>query len=917
MKTSNSLFLKRKQMLLILTANFFTLTLCAQPPTAFAPVLGKAATFAVFGGGAGITNQGTNTIIHGSIGTTAASTYITGFYDGVNAATYQTTGLNAGNATGGVYTDVPAPGTANTFLYATQALADASTAYNAISPVSQPGGIDPGAGELGGLTLTPGVYKATTFKISNVDLTLDAMGDSNAVFIFQTAAALTVGIPGPIGARSVILTNGALARNVYWFVGSAATINGAGGGTMVGTIIAYSAITFSTAGNAVQTVLNGRALSLNASVTMVNTTVNANNTWTGISNNNWNVATNWSTGAIPIHAEEVLIPAVSTNMPVVSSGAGTLHNLVLYSGSTLNVNGTLEVGGSLTSMGTLTATGGSIHLNGSLPQKIAASVFNTNTIQNLLIDNTAGVSLLGSLNITGTYSPIKGTLLTNGFLTLKSDASATARIANGTSLGGYINGVVNAQRFIPGGSRKYRFLSHAFSTPMALTQITDDIDITGTITGLNANNFTPTTSNAASSFSFNEANDDGVMGSSNNAGWTAFSSSNAASTITQGQGIRVLIRGSKGQAGSLTGGAYTPLPVTIGMTGTLMQGDFVQNLNFTNASKGWNLISNPYASNIDWLSVTRTNINDAIYTYRPSLSAGNYGSYINGSATNGGSQFVEAYSSFFVRANTSSPTLGWHEADKIGSNPTNSTFRTVGINNRLLLTLSNDAGDYADETVLRFGGNPATDGFDTKYDAENIPGTAYDLFVLDKNKLKYSIYHGSQLKTNSSEKREVILGINNVLAGNYILAAKILNSFTNGNTAYLKDSLLNTLTEITDNTAYKFSVPNGETSVSNRFSIVFNAKDKSPLQMVDNMFTVQLSPNPVKDVLNIMYNGIDENQESTISVTDMKGMVLKTITLPKSSSGKQMLAINDLPSGMYIVKLRNNQKNQTQSFIKQ
>ncbi|KAF0236620.1 MAG: hypothetical protein FD183_1643, partial [Chitinophagaceae bacterium] len=106
------------------------------------------------------------------------------------------------------------------------------------------------------------------------NLTLDAQGDPNASWIFQTAAGLTVGIAGPTGAKSVLLINGAAAKNVFWYVGSSATINGAGGGVMVGTIIANSGVTFSTAGNAAQTVLNGRALSLIASVTMVNTTIN-------------------------------------------------------------------------------------------------------------------------------------------------------------------------------------------------------------------------------------------------------------------------------------------------------------------------------------------------------------------------------------------------------------------------------------------------------------------------------------------------------------------------------------------------------------------------------------------------------------------------------------------------------------------
>lgn len=242
--------------------------------TSNAPNLGSAAQFGAFGGTAGVTNQGINTVINGSIGTTGASTLITGFHDA--NAIYTETPLNKGHVTVAIFTAPPMPGTAASFAIATQGLSDANTAYISISPASKPGGIDPGAGELGGLTLAPGIYKSAsgTFNISNGDLTLDAQGDPNATWIFQTASGLTVGIAGPSGAKSVILINGALPKNVFWYVGSAATINGAGGGTMVGTIIANSGVTFSTAGNATQTILNGRAISLIASVTMVNTTIN-------------------------------------------------------------------------------------------------------------------------------------------------------------------------------------------------------------------------------------------------------------------------------------------------------------------------------------------------------------------------------------------------------------------------------------------------------------------------------------------------------------------------------------------------------------------------------------------------------------------------------------------------------------------
>jgi hypothetical protein len=232
--------------------------------------------FAAFGGSAGMTNQGINTVINGAIGTTAVASAVTGFHDGLTGDVYTETPLNVGLVTNGIDAAPPFPGTAPKFAIATQGLAAATAFYISISPANKPGGTDPGAGELGGLTLAPGVYKSAsgTFNISNGNLTLDAKGDPNATWIFQSAAGLTVGIAGPNGARSIILINGAQAKNVYWYVGSAATINAAGGGVMVGTIIASAGVTFSTAGNNVQTVLDGRAISLVASVTMVNTTIN-------------------------------------------------------------------------------------------------------------------------------------------------------------------------------------------------------------------------------------------------------------------------------------------------------------------------------------------------------------------------------------------------------------------------------------------------------------------------------------------------------------------------------------------------------------------------------------------------------------------------------------------------------------------
>jgi hypothetical protein len=230
-----------------------------------------ADTFAVFGGGAGITNQGLSTVITGDMGTPGIPGMITGFHDPVNS--YTETPLNVGAVSGEIYTDAPPPGTPLSFGVAQSVATDALAAYNFLAAV--PNGIDPGAGQLGGLTLAPGVYKSASgaFLLTGSDLTLDAQGNPDAVWIFQMASTLTVGTPG--AARSIILANGAQVKNVYWQVGSAAIINAAGGGTMVGTIIASSGIVFSTAGKTTLTALNGRALALFASITMVNTVISA------------------------------------------------------------------------------------------------------------------------------------------------------------------------------------------------------------------------------------------------------------------------------------------------------------------------------------------------------------------------------------------------------------------------------------------------------------------------------------------------------------------------------------------------------------------------------------------------------------------------------------------------------------------
>jgi hypothetical protein len=165
----------------------------------------------------------------------------------------------AGIVNGTIYNATPGP--------AATAQGDLTTAYN--DAAGRTVGAITIAGNLGGQTLAPGLYASTSsLEISSGDLTLDASGDPNAVWIFQMGSTLitTVG-------RQVILSGGAQAANVFWQVGSSATIGGSS--TFNGTIMANQSITINTIAT-----MEGRALARNGAVTFDANTITIPNTGT-------------------------------------------------------------------------------------------------------------------------------------------------------------------------------------------------------------------------------------------------------------------------------------------------------------------------------------------------------------------------------------------------------------------------------------------------------------------------------------------------------------------------------------------------------------------------------------------------------------------------------------------------------------
>lgn len=202
---------------------------------ATAPGLGNAESFAVLGSTT-VTNTG-ETVVNGDLGV-SPGTAVTGFPPGVVVD-------------GDIYAADDAA----------DAQADAATAYGALA--AQPCTQDLSGEDLGGLTLTPGVYCFDVAAGLTGALTLDA-SDPDDVFIFRIGTALTTG-PG----SSVEFLDGLASCNVFWQVGSAATLDV--GTEFVGTLIALTeAITLED-----EATVMGRLISLNAAVTLINNVVTA------------------------------------------------------------------------------------------------------------------------------------------------------------------------------------------------------------------------------------------------------------------------------------------------------------------------------------------------------------------------------------------------------------------------------------------------------------------------------------------------------------------------------------------------------------------------------------------------------------------------------------------------------------------
>ena len=327
--------------------------------TLVAPNLGSARSFAVLAAST-VTNTGVSAI-NGDLGLSPGIS-VTGFPPGMLAGTQH----------------ISDPMTA-------QAQLDLTAAYN--DAAGRTLGAITLAGNLGGMTLAPGLYKSTSsLEISSGDLTLDAQGDANAVYIFQMGSTFvsTVG-------RKIILAGGAQAANIYWQVGSSATLGVSS--VFKGNIMALASITANNGAS-----VDGRLLARTAAVTLDNNVVNV---------------TAASVSPVPV----VEAPGVCQDVTTLVAG-GSSGNICSSAAFTSGANSTV---------------------NGSVTAKAATTLGATSRVH--------GSVTAGAAYTSGDGSVVDGNVSASGDVTLGANSRILGTVHSGTGVitygaGATVGGVI-------------------------------------------------------------------------------------------------------------------------------------------------------------------------------------------------------------------------------------------------------------------------------------------------------------------------------------------------------------------------------------------------------------------------------------------------------------------------------------------
>lgn len=505
---------------------------------------------------------------------------------------------------------------------------------------------------------------------------------------------------------------------------------------------------------------------------------------------------------------------------------------------------------------------------------------------------------------------------------LKHDGKNQGSIAPLTS-GSTITGGVQWEMY-NSAVRSYRTVSFPLKNPMNLSQITDNLVVSGTYTGTNKDSINNSCSYCLPScYYWDEPT----------SAWVAYVGSSTANKVPPGQGIMLFFRGMKNYGQGLGDPTASADPGVIDIKGEIYTGSLTKNLSYasTNANlKGYNLVGNPYPSNIDFQSLTLTNVANQFAVYDP--KAKNYNVWSkskSGTITRVGttafttgperlSSVIEAGAAFFAVATNSNSSITFDESDKTDSVPNTTAFKTVEkpmpCNNlKIALEYADTTGrPYMDQTFMEWDSRSegAQLSFD-EYDMHKLFGgylgigtmtSSDEWLAIDVRPFTQSQIQSLPLKIKTYEKVDHIFKFKTCPVGSDTLyKVKIV------------DKVLHKSYDVKDSGSYRFTVATTDSFKDNRFDVVVerlfdpefaDVKDiKKDLKQNANIGKYAIYPIPVTNgTINIA--GGEDNDIKEVQVTDLQGQVVMKLNSSNQLIGSRVALPNSVKSGIYMVKIK-------------
>ncbi|HYV92702.1 MAG TPA: T9SS type A sorting domain-containing protein [Chitinophagales bacterium] len=537
-------------------------------------------------------------------------------------------------------------------------------------------------------------------------------------------------------------------------------------------------------------------------------------------------------------------------------------NITINSGATFIDTSALQIAGTITNSGTFTASNGSIELNGSSAQTIPAATFSDNAIEDLIINNAAGVTLDDTLKLSGVLTPSNGSFATGNYLTLLSTASQTALISGNGS--GEVLGNVTMQRYLARGFG-YKYLSSPFEAA-TVNELSDDIDLTD-------------------SFSVFYRYDENQLVS----GWLDY---------TDTTGLLIPMQGYAANFGADSSAK------TIDITGVVNNGTISSATLYNHDhdfTMGFNLAGNPYPSPVDWdltAGWTRTNIDDAIYYFNAGDTdqyTGTYSSYVNGiSSDSVAVNIIPAMQGFFVHVTDGSFPVA---ADLTVNNSARSKDLSAAFHRPRSLPLLRlyagfHGGTTADPFVFYLD-DEATTVFNKNLDALKLMNTnpgVPNLYALSGDAQKLSI---RALPYPDDSLTVLPLGLKTQRNGSITFNARDILLMPDDLHIYLLDNEKGIYRDLRQTPDYRLYLEAGK--YENRFFVVFSLKELNSNSINNDVFDVYLSGGKL-----IINSNIQTDENSTLVITSMLGSEISS----QPFTGNGSYYINPfLNSGMYMVSL--------------